>query len=327
MVFVLLCCSGTAQAHPLAPALLQLREVSPNQYEVLWRTSTTRAGRSDVAPQLPAACKPLGEVRDGLEEDAWVTRWTLRCDDGLADQQIAVSGLAESRITVILRLERLQNSTTQVLLDAAQPRYRVLPATAAPAVFPAYLNLGVEHLLTGFDHLLFVVGLFLLVRRVRPLLVTVTAFTLGHSVTLSLATLGFVHVNAAVTELGIALSILMLAMELARQRGQSRSWISRKPWLMASSFGLLHGLGFAGALAGVGLPLDEIPLALLAFNVGIELGQLALIALLLLSASLWRWLLLRAPRFQQLAPLAPAYLIGSLAAYWCFERAATWLSS
>jgi hypothetical protein len=162
--------------------------------------------------------------------------------------------------------------------------------------------------------------LVLLVRSVRPLVWTITAFTLGHSVTLALATLGFVRVNPALTELGIALSILYLAFEIVRPRPDSL--FRRRPWLMALAFGLLHGLGFAGALAEVGLPQAEIPLALFAFNIGIELGQLLVVALLLAAFQLWR---LMAPgrvpaAFATAAALLPAYVIGSLAAFWCIGR-------
>lgn len=310
-----------AAAHPLAPALLQLSEAADGQVELLWRASVLQA--VGVRPELPAGCRREGEplvTRD--ERGAETTRWTLHCDGGLVGQRVFVPQLERAGINVILRIERADGSVQKTLLDAAHPAYTVPPLTEAPPVFPSYLQLGVEHLLFGFDHVLFVAGLVLLVRGPRRLLLTVTAFTLGHSLTLSLAVLGFVRVNPGLTELGIALSLLLLACDLARDLvrdpQRSPSWLARWPATMAVAFGLLHGLGFAGALAEIGLPPQEIPLALFAFNLGIELGQLLLVGLLLALGLLWR----RLPSVQWpgVARLLPIYLIGTLAAYWCLER-------
>lgn len=315
--------SGSVQAHPLAPALLQLQEVQPHEYEVLWRTSTTRAGRSDVAPQLPSTCQQRGAVKQGLEEDAWVQRWQLLCPQGLGGQEIAVTGLALSRIAVILRLQLQAQDVQQVLLDRQQPKYRVPITPPASAVFPSFFQLGVEHLLLGFDHVLMVIGLVLLVRSLRMLLLTITAFTVGHSITLSLAVLGWVRVNATLMEFGIALSILWLACELVRRRTARPSLLARHPWQMALVFGLLHGLGFAGALTQIGLPQGEIPLTLLSFNLGIEAGQLMVVGVAFTVAALWRGRMgsAFAGSPMRFASMLPSYLIGTLAAFWCFERA------
>jgi len=181
----------------------------------------------------------------------------------------------------------------------------------------AYLKLGLEHILTGSDHLLFVLGLILLVRHWRPLLWTITAFTAGHSLTLSLAAMGFVHVPQAPVEALIALSIFVVAVEITRRTEGGASGLWRMPWSMALVFGLLHGLGFAGALAEVGLPADEIPVALFAFNIGIELGQILFVGLILVS---WHVLARFPRRLGRAGQLIPAYVIGSLAALWAFER-------
>jgi hydrogenase/urease accessory protein HupE len=313
------------QAHPLAPALLELRETGPARYSVLWRTSAQRIQIEDVTPILPRKCLPLApEPVAEREKSSVALRWTVQCAGGLYGERIAFAGIERSRINVILRIEALNGDASQTLLDARQPEYLVPAAGNAAPVFTKYLNLGAGHLLTGFDHLLFVAGLLLLIPGWRRLLITVTAFTLGHSFTLALAALGYVQVNAALTELGIALSILVLACELARPAAQS--YFRRKPWNMAAAFGLLHGLGFAGALSEAGLPQAEIPLALLAFNLGIEAGQVAVIVLLLACAHGFRRVLesVRAPQFA--AGLLPVYLIGSLAACWCFERASVLLT-
>jgi hydrogenase/urease accessory protein HupE len=311
--------SAGAAAHPLAPALLELREIAPDRFEVLWRTSTLRAQRADVTPVLPSGCGGATPQAVTLEDnDAYVARWTVTCTGGLAGQPVSVHGLEASGINVFVRVERLAGEPWTQLLDAQQPQVTVPPPAASPPVLPEYLALGVTHLLTGFDHVLFIAGLLLLVRGGRRLLWTITAFTAGHSVTLSLATLGLVRVNPALMELGIALSILYLACEAARPAAAPATVFARRPWLIAAGFGLLHGMGFAGALAGVGLPQGEIPLALLGFNLGIELGQLLLIAGWLAAAfalhrsgSTEGWLQRRA---------LPVHALGALAAFWCFER-------
>lgn len=306
----------TAGAHPLAPALLDLRETAPGHYELLWRTSLVRARGSEVAPQWPDDCSAQLSEAAPQADGSLTVRGTLQCAGGLAGRTVRVDGLAGSGINVIARVESREGDAQQTLLDATQPAWVVSDITGTTSVFPQYLRLGIEHLVTGIDHVLFVLGLLLLVRGGRRLLLTVTAFTLGHSLTLSLAVLDRVQLSPPLVELGIAISILVLAGELLRERP---SVLARHPGLMAAGFGLLHGLGFAGALAQVGLPQSDIPLALLAFNLGIELGQLALVLAWLLAAVLLRQLALgsRPVLLRQM----PAYVIGSLAAYWCWERA------
>lgn len=325
LLMVMLLVSAPSFAHPLAPAMLQLQQTGADEYQVLWRTSVSQVQGADVAPQLPAHCSSTSPAKTAIEEgEALVARWSMRCvAPGLYGGTLTIQGLESAGINVIVRVEDLKGQHSEALLDASQPSFIIPTPTAAPSVFESYLHLGVEHLITGFDHVLFVVGLFLLVRLIKPLLFTVTAFTLGHSITLALASLGFIHVNSALTELGIAVSILILACEVMK-KNQGSSWLARKPWLMALSFGLLHGLGFAGALAEVGLPHGDIPMALFAFNVGIELGQIMLVIALLALAALWQRLPRQAamPALRKFADLLPAYLIGSLAAYWCIERAA-----
>lgn len=312
-----------ATAHPLAPALLQLQESAPGHYEVLWRTSVTRTQRLDVAPELPAACVETAKPQIATEGgDAVVARWQVQCASTLTGQRIAVQGLTQSGINVIVHI-RSAAGVVDTLLGPDQTEFVVPEPAAQSPVFVSYLRLGVEHLLGGFDHLLFVAGLVLLVRRWRPLLITITAFTLGHSVTLALASLGLIAVPQAWAELGIALSILLLAVEVTRPVSATPSLLRRRPWLMAAGFGLLHGLGFAGALAETGLPKEGILQALLAFNIGIELGQLLWILALLAVAKAGRRML-KIPSETMVRAL-PAYVIGVLAAYWCWDRlAALW---
>ncbi|HEY1075942.1 MAG TPA: HupE/UreJ family protein [Fontimonas sp.] len=316
-----------AQAHPLAPALLELRETAPATYDVQWRTSLLRVRGGELQPVWPADCKAQaqGEPRYFNDEAAIEQRWTLRCAGDLAGRTLRIQGLDQGGINVIFQLHGADGSLAQSLLGAADIEFRVPQPQLQPPVFAHYLALGVEHLLFGFDHVLFVLGLLLLVRRTSTLLLTVTAFTLGHSCTLALAALGLVRVNPALTELAIAISILVLALNAVRPAQAPPTLLARWPAAIAAGFGLLHGLGFAGALAGIGLPQDDIPLALLAFNLGIEAGQLLLIATALGMATLWR--AAARPRFGSpaLLRIAPAYVMGTLAAYWCLQRAmAVW---
>jgi hypothetical protein len=307
---------AVAAAHPLAPALLELRESAPQEYEVLWRTSVAQVRGVQVAPMLPATCAALTPERRSLRDnEALEARWTARCEGGLAGRELAVAGLEGSGINVVVRIETLDGRVTSGLVDLRAPRFLVPPQSTALPRFGQYAALGMTHLLTGLDHALFVLGLLCVVRGVRALVVAITAFTLGHSVTLAAASLGFVRFDVALAELGIALSLVAVALAILRPAAEA-SLLARRPALLTLGFGLLHGLGFAGALAGIGLPRREIAPALLAFNLGIEGGQLLLVAVALGVA--------QAVRIAGDAPAlwraVPAYIIGSLAACWCIER-------
>lgn len=314
VLYVLVLFPPAALAHPLAPSLLEIRETPGGRAAVLWKMPLQRPAGADPQPVLPASCRP--EPRStAAEGTALVARWTVDCGGGgLAGAVIAVKGLAAVRSDVLLRVTRADGSEVRAVLRTEAPEYR-LPRSQRPLdVGLSYLALGIEHLLTGADHLLFLLGLMLLVKERRRLLATVTAFTLGHSVTLSLAALGVVHIPSAPAEVAIALSILVLAVELARDRPGA---LSRRPWAMAAAFGLLHGLGFAGALAEVGLPAREIPLALLSFNTGIEIAQIAFLGVVSVAFFAWRPVARRLPAW---STAVPVYAIGSLAAYWVIER-------
>ena len=212
--------------------------------------------------------------------------------------------------------------SVRAVLTTERPSFLVPERESRIEVARSYSLLGIEHILTGPDHLLFVLGLLLLIAEWRLLLWTLTSFTLGHSVTLSLAALGFVHVPPGPVEVGIAASIVVLGVELARDPAASPSRLQRRPWGMAATFGLLHGLGFAGALAAAGLPDGEIPLALFSFNLGIEIGQLTfVVAAIALGIAVGPLLAARGAIRRRV----PAYVIGSLAAFWVFERLAAML--
>jgi hydrogenase/urease accessory protein HupE len=305
-------------AHPLAPSLFDIRERNDGLLDVVWKASLLQPRGSDLRPELPAHCAPASAPTAEREGGGMTVRWSEDCGErGIVNESLRVLGLERSRTDALVRVVLRDGRRFQAVLSGADASF-VVPERQQPARVAAdYARLGVEHILSGLDHLLFVLGLVLLVRSRRSLIATVTAFTLGHSVTLSLAVLGFVHFPTRLVELAIAGSILVLAVELARP--SDTGGLRRRPWVLTFVFGLLHGFGFAGALAEVGLPPGDIPLALLAFNVGIELGQLAFIVVVLTAGALLRPRAERGPAWLQ---AVPTYAIGSLAAMWCLERAA-----
>ncbi len=304
-----------AWGHRFAPSLLRLFEVAPGEYNVVWKTPAQGISAVPLRPLMPASCRAVAGGGGELEGSGVVSQWRLRCAGPLVGAVFAVSGLADNQASVLFSLERRGGIFHQALLSAERPQFRVPEEPTAPRVMREYAWLGVAHIWSGVDHLLFVFGLLLLVGGGRRLVWTITSFTLGHSITLALVTLGHFEYPVALVEFAIALSIFALAVELAR--GESASLFRRRPWPLAGGFGLLHGMGFAGALAQIGLPRSELPLALLSFNVGIEIGQLAFIF------ALWgAWLLARGPARpwrDRLLPV-PVYLLGALSAMWCIER-------
>ncbi|HEX6901862.1 MAG TPA: HupE/UreJ family protein [Thermoanaerobaculia bacterium] len=337
MVLAFLISTSPAVAHELRPAYLQLRQTAADRYDVLWKVPARGDDlRLALHLELPDRCKSLAEPRGAFSAGAYAERWHVLCPGGLDGGAIRVAGLSGTLTDALVRLERLDGTSQTVRLTPSAPSFVVQPAHGPLEVSRTYLLLGVEHILLGIDHLLFVLGLLLLVKGRRRILATVTAFTVAHSITLAAAALGLVHVPQQPVEAAIALSILFVASEIARSEGKalrpaardprSPTLAARWPWGVAFAFGLLHGLGFAGALAEVGLPQNAIPVALLFFNIGVELGQLIFIAGVLALMGLLRpavtghrslasghWSLLRR---------IPAYAIGSLAAFWVIERVA-----
>lgn len=325
-VLVLLCVPASdAGAHELQPCLLDLRELGVGRYAIVWKISARAVGVAELAPSFPSRCRrvePPGVAEDGVTE-----RFTLDCGaEGLAGAEIRVNGLAAADTDAVVHFVGAGREVTAALRpDAPSMTIPVDANGSRLALGRTYFALGVEHILGGPDHLLFVLGLLLLVRKIAALgrraravemARTVTAFTVAHSLTLALAVGGVVRVPPAPVEATIALSILLLAVELARP-GAAAS--RRPPWIVAFACGLLHGVGFAGALAQVGLPAGQIPAALLLFNVGVEAGQLAFVILAVAAIHAARGLLRRAPPWMG---RAPAYILGSLAAFWCIERVA-----
>lgn len=317
---LLLALAMPAGADEFRPAYLQLTQTGADSYDVLWKVPALDESTTlKVRPEFPVGVAEQAGKRSTFANGMLRQHWRISVPGGLNGKAIAFPGMAESRIDILVRLERLDGSVQLERILAGSPGFVAKASPGAYEVAKTYTVIGIEHILLGFDHLLFVLALMIIVKSTRRLLVTITAFTLAHSITLSLATLGVLHVPGPPVEAIIALSIVFVAGEILHARQGREGLASRRPWVVALAFGLLHGLGFAGALAEVGLPDNSIPLALLFFNVGVEIGQvLFIVAVLALHRVLSK---LVAGRFD-LARLEPvqAYAIGGVASYWLFER-------
>lgn len=319
-VLLIVLLSG-AWAHETRPAYLEINETAPGRYDVLWRTPVLSGMRLPVSVQFPEGTRNVTAPATRELPDSLLERRLIELPGGLAGARIEIVGLQATITDVLVRVQMRDGAYSTTLVHPSQPWLQIAAARGWVSIAGTYLRHGVDHILLGYDHLLFVFALILIVRQTRVLLWTITAFTLAHSITLALATLGLVHVPGPPVEATIALSILLLAGEIVRlQRGEA-SLTARWPWLVAFCFGLLHGLGFASALAGIGLPRSDIPLALAAFNIGVELGQLAFIAVVLGLFVLARRIRV-AVSFERCARAAMPYAIGIIASFWFFERLA-----
>jgi hydrogenase/urease accessory protein HupE len=307
-----------AAADVFRPAYLDLREAGNGEYDVLWKVPASGDDlRLAAYVAFPDDTEQVNTPRTVKSGGAWIERWRIRREGGLVGQSVAIVGNAVGVTDVIARVERL-NGTSQVeRLLPDQPTFVVLPPTGTGEVAWSYLVLGVEHILGGIDHLLFVLALLLIVRGSLRIVATITAFTVAHSITLVAATLGWVHVSGPPVEAIIALSIVFVAAEVVHGLRGKPGLTARAPWVVAFSFGLLHGLGFAGALAEVGLPQKAIPVALLTFNVGVEVGQVAFVAAVLLLGALFGRRIAARPAW---TTGLMAYGIGTVAAFWTVER-------
>ncbi len=310
-----------AAAHELRPAYLELRQTGTEVYDVLFKVPASgESVRLALFPELPAACVSASEPRSTFIDNAFTERWSVTCRGGLAGGTIGITGLPGSATEALVRLVGRDGRPQVVRLTPDAPSFVVAAAPSTWRVAVTYLRLGRDHIVLGIDHLLFVLGLLLIVPDRWMLVRTITSFTLAHSVTLAVATLGYASAPVPPLNAAIALSILFLGPEIVRHERGGTSVTLRHPWIVAFAFGLLHGFGFASGLSTIGLPHGEIPLALLCFNLGVEAGQLGFVALILLLERSFRALEIRWPRWVE---LAPGYAVGSLGAYWTIQR--TWM--
>src|ERR1700704_6362489 len=271
-----------ALSDELRPGYLEMRQTSPGVYNLLFKIPARGEDlRLAIYVSLPEGTQDVAPPRASFSDGAYVERRTIRRQGGLIGQAVSIEGLSSTSTDVLARIESLAGAVQTERLSPTKTSFIIQAVPGAGEVAATYLRLGVEHILFGFDHLLFVLALVILVRDLRRVAITVTAFTVAHSITLAAATLGFVNVPGPPVEATIALSIMLVSVEILNARRGKPSVTARLPWLVAFSFGLLHGLGFAGALAEVGLPQHAIPVALLFFNLGVEIGQLAFVAAVL----------------------------------------------
>ena len=305
-------------ADEIRPGYLELKENSPDVFSVLWKVPAKGDRKLSLQAQLPENCKNKTQPNNQLINGAYIQRWLIVCDGSIFDKTLSIGGLSSTNTDVLLRLEFLDGTSRSVLLTPSKESFTIPSAPSSSQIISTYTWLGITHILMGVDHLLFVFALLLIVNGKRRLLWTITAFTLAHSLTLAAATLGFVNVPQAPVEAVIALSILFLAVEIVHGKQGKPGAAARWPWMVAFIFGLLHGFGFAGALAEVGLPEQAIPLALVFFNVGVELGQLLLVAKVLSAGYLLHKLKL--PKLLNWSETVAIYSIGGLSAFWLFER-------
>jgi hydrogenase/urease accessory protein HupE len=312
------------RADEFKPAYLQLTQLDQDTYDVLWKIpAIDEATPLKVKPKFPDRTEALTTVRSTFSRGVTVQRWRVRVPGGLDGQAVIFSQLSETRIDVLARLVRLDGSVQLERILPVSPRFFAKPSAGSLEVVTTYTVLGIEHILTGFDHLLYILGMLILVGGWRRIVVTMSAFTATHSLTLTAAALGWVHVPQPPVEACIALSILFVAREIVQVHRGRAGITARWPWAVSFTFGLMHGFGFAGALAEVGLPQSSIPVALLFFNVGVEIGQLLFVGAVLTVIAAGRRAVsrLRLPQPAWIWRIAP-YAIGALASFWVVERIA-----
>lgn len=316
-----------ARAHEVRPALLEIEAQADGSFSVLWKVPALETGVLDLQPVLPTGCVAQGRVTSTPLPGALLQRWRIRCSRGLGPA-LEVRGLQRTLTSAFVRVGFADGRRVEGIATGAAPQ--VMLDVAAPPAAPRYLVLGVEHILLGIDHLAFVAALVLVVRGLRMLVWTLTAFTLAHSLTLGAAALGLVVLPVRPVEVLIAFSIVVVAREawcLARDERavtttrasstRATTAMARAPWVVAFGFGLLHGFGFASALAELGLPPDARAWALLLFNLGVELGQLCVLALLL---PLLAWLRATWPALRSRIERAASGVLGSVATFWLLQR-------
>ena len=313
---------GTGIAHELRPGFLEVRQTGPESYEVQFKVPARGDMRLALYVSLPRECSDIEAPRTEPTEGAFLEHLVVSCPGGLAGRRILIDGLASTFTDVVVRVALIDGAVQAARLTPDQPYFTVATAPTWIDTARTYFLLGVEHILLGIDHLLFVLALMLLVRNPWMMVKVITAFTVAHSITLAVAALGWAYIPQAPVEAVIALSIMFVAAETVRQRGDTNDLTSKAPWLVAFTFGLLHGLGFGGALKEIGLPQSDVPLALFSFNLGVEVGQLLFVlAVLALKAMVDRLMRVKLPW----APTLTGYGIGSLAAVWFVQRLALML--
>jgi hypothetical protein len=309
-----------AHAHTSLPGYLALQETGPGSFNLVWKVPTAEGPPPAIYPVFPPACTITKPLIAEQVPGAIIERGSIQCaSGGLDGAAIAITGLKVTILDVLVRITFADGSSVQHMLKPLETSFVAHKDGKNRIDVWGYTTLGIGHILYGIDHLLFVLGLLLIVRGLGPLLRTITAFTVAHTITLGLAVFGVVHVAPTPVEAVIALSIVFLAVELAQHHRGKEGLTYRQPWVVAFAFGLLHGFGFAGTLSKLGIPSADIPQSLLFFNLGVEAGQLAFVAVFLMFVYSLRSLEICWPAWTQ---RVPAYAIGSVASFWFLQRCA-----
>jgi hydrogenase/urease accessory protein HupE len=317
-ILLLLLLPFITSAHEIRPGYLEIKEAANHALQITWKQPLMGEYGVPLHPSISTGWMIDSLAKISYTESYLIKRWTIPADHASLDEQtIHIKGLEKTMTDVLVQVTLLNDVSFTYLVKPIQPFVKLSLSKPQPPPVWQYIQLGMYHIWSGFDHLLFVLGLLLLVKKRSRLIWTITAFTIAHSITLALATLHIIKVSGSFTEAAIALSIVFLAVELLRHYKGIDGFAYHYPWLVSFLFGLLHGLGFASALQDVGLPENNIPLALFLFNVGVELGQLAFVFVVLLIMAGMQRLQFKWPQWMY---KFPAYLIGTLAMYWFIER-------
>ncbi len=321
MPFFTLSFSSSAYSHALAPSLLQLEELG-NTKDVreglflYWKTSAKNNGYP-LSPKLPSNCELQNQPTFATDNQSVTLTGKVDCSSTfLVGKSIGIHNISNNITPVLVRIKRADGSTVSGLINAENPVFVVPNKSSSGDVIKEYIGLGVEHLLTGYDHVLFVIAIVLLISRVGTLIKAISCFTLGHSISLALSTFNVISLPTGIVEILIAASIVAMALEICNKT----SIFERNVWLVATVFGLLHGLGFAAVLSDFNLPRTELISALLSFNVGIEIGQLLVVAVCLILGKVVSLLKVENWKVFTNSSRYVAYAFGSISAFWVIER-------
>jgi len=318
VVILLILAPASLRAHEIRPGYLEITEDSHHKVHVLWKQPIMGEVAVRLVPHLSSGWLDRDEAAYSNSDAYLIREWTIpQTDVALTGQTVTIEGLDRTMTDVLLRITFADGGTLTKMLRPIESSFTITRDTKETIDRLGYFRLGVEHILYGIDHLLFVFGLLLIVRKASMLLKTITAFTLAHTITLGLATFGIIRVKTLPVEAVISLSIIFLASEIVKQQRGIETLTSHAPWIVAFSFGLLHGFGFAGTLTRIGIPHTDIPLALLLFNCGVEAGQIAFVVVYVLFIKSLLTLEIAWP-----VPLKriPPYAIGSIASFWFLQR-------
>ena len=312
------CVAGPAIAHESQPGTLEIKQLAPERYDVTWKAPIYYGKPHPARLRLPENWRNVVQPTERRTVDAIVYHWVVETGrKSIEGDVIGFPGLESTITDVYVRLTRLDSTMMTAVVRPTRPFVELRGERPWHATALEYISLGFHHILLGIDHLLFVLGLLLIVQGRRMLIKTITSFTVAHSITLAIATLGFASIPLLPLNAAVALSILFLGPEVVRTWRGETSLTIKYPWIVAFVFGLLHGFGFASGLSTTGMPRAELPWALLCFNIGVELGQLAFVFIALALAWSFRVLEIRWPRW---ALTIPGYTVGSLGAYWTIQR-------